>query len=213
MIFPNCVYGNVKKEMKCTLAIHWIPALIILLVVAIVGSMAVGALLGNFSSDKPTESNMKSTSQDASTPASVSKTENTVYKMNEPFTIGDFKYTINRVDNMDYVGSQYNLHKADGTFAIISITVENTGKTASSISSGDFKIIDSQGREYTSDMKAIIDYGVMMYQDNIFTKELQPGIATDGYVIFDVPPGDTGNLQVSGGFMGSDTRVVSLGTV
>jgi hypothetical protein len=81
-----------------------------------------------------------------------------------------------------------------------------TDKQSTTIDSSFMKIIDSQQREFSSDSKSWI-----YLKDNIFLKQVQPGLPTKGEVIFDVPKGITCNMQVTDSIWGVNTALIALG--
>jgi predicted metal-dependent phosphotriesterase family hydrolase len=106
------------------------------------------------------------------------------------------------------VGDEYTKQTASGIFVIVTMTVENIGKESATMSTSDAKIIDSEGRTLESDTEAW-----SALKENILLKQIQPGLPVMGQTIFDVPKGITANLQVSNGILGTDTKLISLGTI
>lgn len=89
--------------------------------------------------------------------------------------------------------SKYNDVKiADAQFLVIDVSVRNDDKTASTLVVP--KLVDSSGREYKLTPNTYDAYNSF---DTL--KELNPGVSSRGYFVFDVPPGQY-FLQVSGGF-------------
>lgn len=140
--------------------------------------------------------------------APVAAPEPATYKVGDRAVVGERAYTITNVKTASSVGDEYTKKDATGIFVIVSMTIENIGKESGTMSSSDVKIIDSQGRTFESDTNAWITL-----KDNILIKQIQPGLPVKGETIFDVPKGITCNLQVGEGGFGSDTKLISLGTI
>lgn len=139
--------------------------------------------------------------------AAVKQTPET-YKVGDRVVVGERAYTITDVRTASSVGDDFTKQTATGIFVIVTMNVENIGKESATMSSTDVKIIDSEGRTFESDTEAWI-----ALKENILLKQIQPGLPVVGQTIFDVPKGITANLQVSSGIWGTDTKLISLGTI
>jgi cytoskeletal protein RodZ len=139
--------------------------------------------------------------------AAVKQTPET-YKVGDRVVVGERAYTITDVRTASSVGDGFTKQTATGIFVIVTMNVENIGKESATMSSTDVKIIDSEGRTFESDTEAWI-----ALKENILLKQIQPGLPVVGQTIFDVPKGITANLQVSSGIWGTDTKLISLGTI
>lgn len=150
-----------------------------------------------------------SAKESESTPAVTENSkESSTYKVGDRVVIGDIAYTVTNVRTTDSVGNEYSNAKADGVFVIVDMTIENLGKETTSITSSYAKIIDSQGRSFESDSDAWV-----YIENNILVKQIQPGLPVKGQAIYDVPKGITCELQVTDSIWGSDTKLISLGTI
>jgi cytoskeletal protein RodZ len=139
--------------------------------------------------------------------AAVKQTPET-YKVGDRVVVGERAYTITDVRTASSVGDDFTKQTATGIFVIVTMNVENIGKESATMSSTDVKIIDSEGRTFESDTEAWT-----ALKENILLKQIQPGLPVVGQTIFDVPKGITANLQVSSGIWGTDTKLISLGTI
>ena len=139
--------------------------------------------------------------------AAVKQTPET-YKVGDRVVVGERAYTITDVRTASSVGDNFTKQTATGIFVIVTMNVENIGKESATMSSTDVKIIDSEGRTFESDTEAWT-----ALKENILLKQIQPGLPVVGQTIFDVPKGITANLQVSSGIWGTDTKLISLGTI
>lgn len=105
------------------------------------------------------------------------------------------------METMDSIDG-YKKTKAKGIFKIVHVKVTNNQKDAISLSSGSYKLFDDQGREfsYSSDGSFAL---TMIDKETFSLDELNPGLTTDGYVVFDVPKEAKGfKLQAQGGMTG-----------
>lgn len=165
---------------------------------------------GDSTSDKGASSNIASDQVQENTTTSEAASEPTseIYKVGDKVVVGDRAYTITDVKTASSVGDDFTKKEATGVYVIVTMTIENIGKESATMGTSDVKIIDSEGRTFESDTNAWI-----ALKNNILLKQIQPGLPVTGETIFDVPKGITGNLQVSGGGWGTDTKLISLGTI
>ena len=165
---------------------------------------------GDSTSDKGASGNIASDQVQENTTTSEAASEPTAetYKVGDKVVVGDRAYTITDVRTASSVGEDYTKKEATGVYVIVTMTIENTGKESATMGPGDVKIIDSEGRTFESDTTAWT-----ALKNNILLKQIQPGLPVTGETIFDVPKGITCNLQVSGGSWGTDTKLISLGTI
>jgi hypothetical protein len=114
-----------------------------------------------------------------------------IYKMGEPFSCGDFRYSVNGISwlNSSY-GQGFNL-KPRFSFLIIKVSLSNWGNRARMIPL--FHLIDENGKQYSrlvvSPHESFINTGI-----NIGTME---GIT--GKLVFDVPTEHKYRLLFYGG--------------
>ncbi len=131
-----------------------------------------------------------------------------IYSIGEKIIIDKIDYSVDSVFTSSALGSLYNVEEAKGVFVIISLTVKNNGNGDMSLSTTDFSLIDSQGRNYNPDISASIYLSMMNF--NPFTFErLGAGLQTSGELVFDVPINDTGLvLEITGeGFFADSVQV------
>ena len=135
--------------------------------------------------------------------------QTTSYKVGDKVVVGDRAYTITNVKTTQSVGdNEYTKKTATGIYVLVTMTIENTGKESSTMSSNDVKIVDSEGRTFESDSSAWT-----ALKDNILLKQLQPGLPVNGETVFDVPKGIDATLQVTDGGWTTDPVNISLGTI
>lgn len=130
-------------------------------------------------------------------------------KIGDRVIVDDIAYTINSKTESYQVGkeigfdiySQFYGTTADGIFYIFDITVENVGKESQTFWGTNIKIYDNQGRTFDHDPTA------ELYMDDSFKyDQLQPGLPKRGKIVFDVPRGLIGKLEISSTNMFSDKK-------
>jgi hypothetical protein len=90
----------------------------------------------------------------------------------------------------------------DAKFLVVDLYIRNNDRTASTFPP--VKLVDAQGREYDQSSKGTFMPGVF---DSF--KQLNPGVSSRGYVVFDVPSGQY-LLLLSGGFESGEHTLVDL---
>lgn len=138
----------------------------------------------------------------------VSEVTSETYNVGDRVVVGERAYTITDVRTASSVGDEYSRQSASGVFVIVTMTVENIGKESATLSTSDAKIIDSEGRTFESDTEAW-----SALEQNILLEQIQPGLPVTGQTIFDVPKGITANLEIADGIWGTETKLISLGTI
>lgn len=128
------------------------------------------------------------------------------YAIGDRVEVGELAYTITGMRTAPMVGSNDFGARADGIFMIVDMTVENLGKESKTIDSSMMKAIDSQSRTFDSDTEAWA-----YLENNLFLKQVQPGLPAKGQVVFDVPKGEAFSVEVSGGMWSGDKQLISVG--
>ena len=122
------------------------------------------------------------------------------------YTSSNVDIAVMDVNIADKIGNGYNETKPIGKFAIIKVFVKNNQKDAITVDSNSFKIIDNQGREYSSSVHGQTAYDLEHNtQVKGFLTQLNPNMSTDFTFIFDVPKELTikaSKLQATGGIKG-----------
>ena len=135
------------------------------------------------------------------------------HEIGEQFTVGDgpqtVQYTVNGVSTAQEVGPDISPVEADGTFLLVDVTMENTGDESFNASSNIFTALNAQDQEYDVDTEALV-----YLDDGIAFEQLNPGLSTDGSVVFDVPSGEYRlRIEPVGVFSGARPHLVGLGSV
>jgi hypothetical protein len=97
---------------------------------------------------------------------------------------GKFAFVVNGVSSSKTVGPPDDLKTAQGTYVVVSMTVTNTGNRSQGYYGNNQKLVDSSGREFSSDDLA----GIAMNGDLDGT-DINPGNHINVRVAFDVPDG------------------------
>jgi len=128
------------------------------------------------------------------------------YRLGDRVVVDDIAYTIHSKTESNQAGESYDYigfmgETADGIFYIFDITVENVGKESKTFWGSNIKIYDNQGRTFDHDTTAEI------YLDDSFSyDQLQPGLPKRGKIVFDVPEGLEGKLEISSDELFSDEK-------
>lgn len=131
----------------------------------------------------------------------TAKTEEvTTYSVGDSIQAGDFKWKVTKSSTAKEIGESiagtFLGEKADGIFIILDVEVENTGKSAEYLMDSYLKIIDEQGREFSPNSAAAIY--LKPQGSALMFKQVNPGIAKKGKIVFDVPEGlKVANLKIS----------------
>ncbi|HDR4393046.1 DUF4352 domain-containing protein [Bacillus cereus] len=116
------------------------------------------------------------------------------------------KITVGSVETLESVGTEHINEKAQGIFKVVELTLTNNQKDAITLSSNSFKLVDNQGREFSTNSAAQIKLNVANGGNSKFLLEkLNPGLSQTGKVVFDVPKDVQGLvLKARGGMMGKE---------
>lgn len=131
------------------------------------------------------------------------------YVIGDRVVSGNIAYTITNVQTSPTLSNEYSSTSADGIFVIVDMTLENIGKETITMTSNYVKLVDDQARVFESDSDS------WMYIDNnnnLLLKQLQPGLQTNGRIVFDVPVGGAYGAMVTGSIWGGDEQVIILGS-
>lgn len=128
--------------------------------------------------------------------------------------IEDLSYSVNEIMALPIIGSDYMYQEAKGIFIVASISVKNNGKKSAYIGTNNFKLIDSQDREYKADSMDSVYLSTMGFEALPVFEDLGAGLQAEGYLVFDVPADDTGmKLKIDGTGLFSGSGYIILGDV
>lgn len=124
------------------------------------------------------------------------------HRIGEDFAVGYWSYRCNGATWQSMIPSLGTLETPDAAFLVVDLYVRNNDRTASTLPP--LKLVDAQGREYDESSKRTFMPGAFD-----MLKELNPGVSSRGYAVFDAPRGQY-TLQVSGGFESGEHALVDL---
>ena len=153
----------------------------------------------------------KDLSSTATTASQKTAQAEVTYKLKDEAPAGDLTFVANSITKKKTVGSGYFAKTSQsGTYAIVNVTVKNTGKETITIDSSLFSMFDSQGREFKYSIDGQTAY-MTAGKDNFFLKQVQPGLSATGEIIFEIPEDTAGlKLSVRSGVFSSKKAVINL---
>lgn len=165
-----------------------------------VGVLFVLGYIGSLSKQESPTSPSPSLISPPSRQAAQQKT----YKTGETVHIGYMSYAIwrswwsQRLSDNEFLDQ-----RPDSLFLFVNLTASNDDSKARTIPP--FKLIDEKGAEYETTSKAWAVEGAIG-----ILHDLNPGVSTQGTIVFDVPMGHQYKLKLSGGYWSSDNALVAL---
>ena len=129
-----------------------------------------------------------------------------------PVRAGDLEWNVTNARYATELVSQFGEfgNSKTGNFVIVDFVVINNGAEATTVASQSLALLDAQGRRSETDPDA---YEYVDPSKNIFLEQVNPGVTSDGEVIFSVAP-DAGEFILEVGdasFFGGETAQVNLG--
>ena len=131
------------------------------------------------------------------------------YTLNDEVTVGDVKWIVtSATSKTSLAGAFGGTETTQGKFVVINVTVENLGKDMKSMSN--LKLVDSQGREFTSSSKSYKNLGA---EQLYILQNLNPNLPYTFADVYEVPTGAEGLSVVVGdlALFGSDEAKIGLG--
>ena len=140
----------------------------------------------------------------------VEKSKETLYSMNQNIDVDYISYKITGAETFTEMGTSMFKKETEGKFVKVYLKLTNNAKETKQIFSPRFKIKDSKGRKYdrlSDDMMYISDYLE-------FGKQIQPGLATSGAIVFELPTDSTDlKVLISGDWISIRQVEVSLSEI
>lgn len=145
--------------------------------------------------------------------------ETVTHQVGDTFTVGEgdrsVEYTVNSANTYEALGGEFSQQEPDGIFLVVQMELANQGDESFSVTSNAFTALDSNGNSFDPDTEA----GIYVEQDSrvdaegISFEQLNPGLSTDGALVFDVPEGEEVRLQIepTGWLDDSASHEVELG--
>ena len=109
-----------------------------------IGLIILGAIFGG------NDSSNASFSKNSNPSSNTQQVQTTAYNIGDNIQAGDFKWKIIGVSTTSALGDSYFNKQADGIFVVLDLEVENTANSAQYLMDSNLKLIDNQGREFSS---------------------------------------------------------------
>lgn len=137
----------------------------------------------------------------SSNASSTTETEQTTFKPGDVIEFDGKKVTVAAPERNWDTGNQFMKPESGNEFVKVQVTIENNSNTEAPYNSFDWKLQDSKG--VIKDV-ASVAYGI---DGALNSGDLAPGGKVEGFLVFEVPEGDTGlTLRYSPSFW-SDKKV------
>src|SRR5262245_1506936 len=114
----------------------------------------------------------------------------------DQITIGDLEVSISRVERAPNFLMEVTEVRATGVFVVVLLKVENRGKEPQEFNTRDVILTDSEGRTFTIDYMATVNFGFPRDLQNPAGAIFQPGLTYDAVAVFDVPE-DASDFSIS----------------
>lgn len=191
---------------------HWIiTTILVLFILGIIGAVF---------SDNSMNTNYNTNSEDNEQPAvgqqlaqgvdePPASTE-TIYSINQNIPVDYLTYQVTKAETFTKMGTTYLSKETEGKFVKVYLKITNNAKETEEIFTPRFKIEDNQGRRYErlSDDSFYISDGLE------FGKQLQPGLATSGAIVFEMPKNSQElKLIISGDWLSDSEAKVLLSDI
>src|SRR3712207_644199 len=128
---------------------------ILLAVIALIAIIAIATSGGGESGSSSSSSDSSSSSSDggsSSTGGGSSENTGNAVGLNQPAQDGKFEFTVTGVDcSQNTIGQAPVTKTAQGTFCLVSLTVQNIGNEAQLLDASSQKALDAAGKEYSAD--------------------------------------------------------------
>ncbi|MGW2661901.1 DUF4352 domain-containing protein [Nocardia tengchongensis] len=142
------------------------------------------------SADKSKTTSTTGVAPAAGVPAQTSaaaKPKNNVAPAGSAVRDGQFEFVVTQFAQGDKeLGSGWSHVTAQGEFALVHVKITNTGKEQRTFSASNQKVLDDQGREFSSTTSA---FDPIPNNGSSFGDDLNPGFTVERVVVFDVPVG------------------------
>jgi hypothetical protein len=164
------------------------------------------AIWGTKSNNESTSVSDDSRHSDSPSPASSEATRDSsvpLHRIGEEFAVGYWTYRCNGARWQPFVLTTFeSLERPDAEFLLVDLSIRNNDRSASTLPPA--KLVDNLGREYSESNK-----GTFVSGSFDVLKELNPGVSSRGYLLFDAPPGRY-SLELSGGFESGEHALIDL---
>lgn len=152
------------------------------IIIALIAISVIGAVLGNNEPDRESNSNSVNNQQEANGNKD-GKEKDTKIALGAEGQSEDLILKVNQVGEANQISeNKFISYKPDsGKYAIINVTIKNTGKEAISLTNGYFKLISTEDAEYTPTILVGLDNKYISFES------INPGLDITGNLVYEVP--------------------------
>ncbi len=140
----------------------------------------------------------------------TTEVKETLYSMNENIKVDYLTYEVIKAEEFSAMGTSISNKKTEGKFVKVYLKITNDAKETKNIFTPRFKIEDNKGRKYdrlSDDIIYVADYLE-------FGKQLQPGLATSGAIVFEMPKdAEELKLIITGDWLSNAEVKIKLSTI
>jgi len=114
-----------------------------------------------------------------------------LHGLNERVQLGNFAYVVSAINGLTELATAFKVEKPeDGAmFIVVSYTIENLGNQTETVLADDFRLVDTQGRQFRPSSHANTALALQLKdtRKDLIVSELQPGIKHVMGTVFEVP--------------------------
>lgn len=118
--------------------------------------------------------------------STTSKKEVPTVKKGSDLQVGEVKWKVEDVQKEKTLGNDYTKTNASGIFLVVKVRAELTGNKSGTVDSNQFELIDNKNRTFTPNSEGQSAY-TMQGGEDLFLKQVNPGLSISGAVVFDIP--------------------------
>lgn len=170
----------------------------------------IGAATGGSKKEGTTSPSNTTTGTSQQNQQEQQQNEPAIAKVGEAVVDSDLAFTVTSIDTASTLGNQFTQKKAQGTFYIVNMKIENKGKETKTVDSSMISLTDSQGRKFDRSTEGQTAKGLSEGGLDLFLQQIQPSLAVNGAVVFDLPADATGLTLVVKGSVFSGGQKIDL---
>jgi hypothetical protein len=134
----------------------------------------------------------------------------TIFSINQDIDVDYLKYKVTKVQTFTKMGTSMFKKETAGKFIKVYLSITNNAKETKQILTPRFKLIDSQDRKFDR----LSDDSLYIADVLEFGKQLQPGLAVSGAIVFEMPK-DSENIKllISGDWLSLTEVMIELSDI
>jgi len=109
----------------------------------------------------------------------------------QTLTLGSWEITITAHESVPSLATTFETYSARGVFLVVYMTVTNTGNDPGAFPYDDLRVTTDEDRTYNYASEPTFGFQIGTYNISLY-EDLQPGLAYETAVVFDVPPDASG---------------------